>query len=854
MHRVVTAVLAMGLAAGVGLGTRSASAAPAAAGRAKFSDEAVERAIAKGIKYLLSRQKPDGSWQHFTGHVQHQESGPTALCVYALLESGVSVQNAKIVKALNWLVKHPSGMTYSVACRANAWLSANMQSRGKYAQYLSNDARILWNAATNGAYNYSAAPGSASKRYDNSNSQFGLLGVWAKEQWDGEVPTQYWQVVMRHWEQTQLGDGGWTYGGKHAKKGAAKGTMTAGGVASLFVCFDNLFAAKFVNCGRKMDYKPIERGLAWFDKNFARTVRDVTGQKQGYYYLYGIERVGLAAGYKYFGTQDWYKIGAMKLIANQRGNGSWLNTISGQVNQEPKPKPKPPAKDAKGKDAKGKNGAKKKQASVDPGTGPWEVFAAKKPAAKKPAAKAKRPESRPMDIINTCFSLLFLIRGRQPVLFNKLEFDSDWNNRPRDLASLTRWITKTFERTVNWQIVNLKVPVRELHDAPLLYISASKDPKFTKQQLAKLRRYVQEGGCLFSVTECGGKAFDDGIRKVYAKLFPEYELVPVGKDHPIYKAHFTLAGMPKISILSNGVRPLAVHTETDLSKAWQLRNTATQKYTFEAAANIYMYVTDYGSLRHRGTSHWPAKKPGSPKQTIEIVRLKNSGNCNPEPLAFERFALLMHNEAGITVKATSPRAIASLGKGDGKIAVMTGTGEFTLSSKEEQAIKSFVEGGGTLVVDAAGGPKFKEDANTQVGRMVGFSAAAERAIEDIFGAGSLRQMSMTSPVLGASGKSLADVKYRRRTRKRLGGNNGANLKTVLIGSRPGVIYSREDITAGLVGFESSTVDGYAPDSAFAVMRNIVLHAGGRKAAGGGAKPARPTRTERRDRRKADKAE
>ena len=43
--------------------------------------------------------------------------------------------------------------------------------------------------------------------------------------------------------------------------------------------------------------------------------------------------------------------------------------------------------------------------------------------------------------------------------------------------------------------------------------------------------------------------------------------------------------------------------------------------------------------------------------------------------------------------------------------------------------------------------------------------------------------------------------------------------------RVGVYYSREDLTAGLVGYNCHPVDGYQPESAYAIMRNIILLAG-----------------------------
>jgi len=367
-------------------------------------------------------------------------------------------------------------------------------------------------------------------------------------------------------------------------------------------------------------------------------------------------------------------------------------------------------------------------------------------------------------------------------------------------------------------------PVRELHEAPILYISAAKAPKFSTEELDKLREYVWQGGCLFSVTECTGTGFKKGIREVYAKLFPQYELVPAGPDHEIYNAHFKLRGKPTISILSNGVRPLAIHTDVDVSRDWQMQSTVMHKKSFQVAANVFMYVTDYGELRHRGTSHWPTGQPGG-GGGIKIVRLKHNGNCNPEPLAHTRFELMM----GGAVTVSKPTPIAQLASTDARIALMTGTGRFGLTKADKQAIKDFVTGGGTLVIDAAGGPRFRPDPKAGIDRISGFAAAAERMLEELFGRRSLRPLPATSPILAQVGK----VKCRRRTRKRLVGKPPA-LRVIMVDGRAAVFYSREDITAGLVGYDCATVDGYSPESAFAILRSIVLFASGQTPAGSGA--------------------
>ena len=713
---------------------------PGPAAAAGFSDDAVAGAIDRGVKFLFSKQQASGTWGP---HGNNYPVGPTAIAVYAILESGVSPQEPRIAKALLWLAKNNTDRTYGLGLRCNCWLVANRQTSDRYRPLLVRDASLLYRSTHRGAHNYPATGRPDTSRYDNSNTQFAVLGIWAADMNHVEVPMAYWRAAMEHWTGDQNSDGGWPYHkGKKGKgqQAGSRGTMTAGGLATLFICFDKLHAADFVRCNRTFDFKPISRGLDWLDRNYQR---DLASGRQLYYYLYGVERVGLASGYKYFGKTDWYKQGASILLRKQSANGSWGS------------------------------------------------------------------------IPNTAFAVLFLVRGRNAIVFNKLEFDGDWNNRPRDLAGLTRWMSITFERTVNWQIINLKVPVSEWHDAPILYISGSSVPKFTDEHLRKLRTFVDQGGAIFSVTECGGAAFRRSIREVYARLFPNYKLAPVSAGHDIYtrNVHFDLpGGRPKMEILSNGVRPLVIHTDVDLSLPWQLSRSVTQRWAYEAAVNAVRYITDnITTLRPRGTTHWPPAV-SSPKRQITLVRLKHEANCDPEPLAYERFSRLVARDANVTLKVVGPVAVGKLAEADAKIAAMTGTQKLELSASQIQALKAFVSGGGTLVVDAAGGS-------------AAFADSAREILERAFAPRRLRPLASSAKVFQLAGHQITKVKYRRRTRMRLAATHAPVLRGILLnGNRVGVYFSKEDLTAGLVGYSCYTIDGYAPDSAYEILRNIVLSA------------------------------
>ena len=422
----------------------------------------------------------------------------------------------------------------------------------------------------------------------------------------------------------------------------------------------------------------------------------------------------------------------------------------------------------------------------------------------------------------TAFGLLFLLRGRNAVAFNKLQFTGDWNNRPRDMANLTRWLSGTVEGTVNWQIINTSVPVAQWHDAPILYISGAKAPTFTDAEINSLRTFVHQGGTIFSVAECGGGAFTEKMYDVYGKLFPNYKVQNAPASHPLYTVHYNLRGRPRFKIVSNGVRPLVIHTTDDLSRAWQHNSTATKKHMFEAAANVYMFVTDkLSSVRRRGVTPWPAKTSAD-GQPVAMVKVKYKGNCDPVPLACQRFSRMMARAHRIAVKVTGPTAAADLAPAGAKLAVLTGTEAITLTAEEIKALKAFVDGGGTLLIDAAGG-----DTGTK-----GFAKSAEAMLAKMYPGQRTKKLRTSDALYKLPGMKIASVRWRRGTRVKMLGMKEPMIRGITVGDRHGVLLTTQDITAGLTGCQSYSVYGYHPgdeakgSSAFHLMRNIILYAHG----------------------------
>jgi hypothetical protein len=703
-----------------------------------FTDDDMARAIEEGVDFLWRQRQDDGSWGDYQVDKHTYRTGLTALVMYALLETGVSPQEERMAKSLEWLSKNREAdlMTYSIGLRANVWAAANQETDGKYIKELQEDVELLVRGTKNGWYSYEIDPEDPYDWGDNSNSQFAVLGAWAGKRNNLEIPSGYWLTIMNHWMSVQNHDGGWDYRGE----GNSYGPMTAGGVATLFVCFDSLFSDAFIRCNvsHEVEMRAINNGLKWLGREFYRSLERPYGNEDSYfyYYMYAIERAGLASGYKYFGKVDWFQAGTSRILKLQEDDGSWKNSNTSR----------------------------------------------------------------------TALALLFLQRGRHPILFNKLEFDADWNNRPRELANLTRWISEVFEGTVNWQIVTLESPVGDWHDAPILYLSASRPPKFTDADLAKLREYALQGGTILSITECRGRGFTNGMMQVYEKIFPEYKIETVPDDHPLRTIQFRPKKKADLKWITNGLRPLAIHCDDDLPLAWQQNHTTTQRDKFETAANIYLYCTNKGALRYRGVKLWPDPVSlDTPSRTIKVVRIKHKGHWNPEPLALQRFARLMAARHSAKIEILDPIEPQDLPNSQADMAVLTGMETLRLNSNQEAALKTYADNGGLLVIDAAAGEQ-------------AFYRSARDMLDKLYGPTAFTPLPVDAPIYTVPGMKIGKLNYRGEAAARHRGGVPA-LQGVMKDGKLQVVFSREDITAGLVGYECFGIDGYAPEDAFSIMRN-----------------------------------
>ena len=539
----------------------------------------------------------------------------------------------------------------------------------------------------------------------------------------------------------QLQTGEWNYNGTD-KRGYYG--MTIAGIASLFVTHEYLDApALGPETGREPFSPHLAYAMMWLEKgdNCLR-VSDPPLHYLGYN-LFGLERVGLASGFKYFGGHDWYRELAGKVVATQWPNGAWGREQEGE-------------------------GA----------------------------------------LIDTAYMVMFLARGRHPILMNKLRFDGYWNNRSRDVANLSRFASHELERQVNWQVVPIDRPWHDWTDSPVLFLASHQPPRsMTEEQYGKLRAFVDGGGLLFTHADGGSAKFNAFADELAKKLFPDQAMANLPAEHELYSLQYKMKTKPALKYVANGSRVLMVHSPTDLTTAWQVRN-GTKREMWELGINLFVYAAGKADLRNRLSSPYVAEPTNPVQHTMKVARVKHGAAWDPEPYAWQRMSRIMRRDVGWALE-TNPVDAKDLNAQATPIAHMTGTAALAVDDAQITAIKNFVESGGILFIDACGGSE-------------PFAQSVHALTAKAFPNAKLSAVPAEHPLLKGGAGGMTDLS-KPQLRPYAESKTGKTLRLEMLSAGKGhVVFSPLDVTTGLLGTNTWSILGYQPAYAQNLAKNLIL--------------------------------
>ena len=613
--------------------------------------------------------------------------------------------------------------------------------------------------------------------YDHSNSQFALLALREAESAGVEVKPSTWRLALDYWKRHQQSDGSWIYDDRYGPTGS----MACAGVASLVIASGQLASGDATIDGDQVTCCGQQEDTDEIMRGMQWLTERFTvqsnpgGESWYYYYMYGLERVGRLTGQRFIGSHDWYREGVEALLRQQ-----------------------------------------------DPTTGQW-------------IGRGIEQDST----IATSLALLFLSKGRRPVLISKLQRapDDDWNRHRHDILHLTRHVEGRWNQALTWQTIDGKrASVDDLLQTPVLYISGRDNLALTESQKNGLRSYLTSGGFLLADACCGGQGFDRDFRELMRELFPESRLRFLEPSHPIWFAEQPVpeAHIKPLYGLDTCCRTSVIYSPEDLSCDWELANPrvgrdypaavkARVRASLIMGSNILAYATNR-QLRDKldVVQHVPQRSSIDNPSALRIGKLQHGGGSNDAPVALSNLLSHLAKVTNLPVDIATPiysstdPAIHEL-----PILFLHGRRNFQWTNPQRDAIREFLERGGFLLADSiCGSAEFARSLRTELARIL-----PEQP---------MRPIPSDHPIFTAAfrGYTIRNVAVRRPV-QRVNATESLRVRQVdepptlegiTLDGRLIVVFSPLDISCALENHPSLECLGYERDDAVRIGVNAILYA------------------------------
>jgi hypothetical protein len=738
----------------------------------------VRKSLDQGIQFLRDQEKGRGNWEEVDQASVLMKGGWTSLAMLALLNAGVKTDDPVIQRGLKFLRTLEPSRTYVVSLQTMVFTEAG-QSEDRVRIQRNVDWLLNSMVRENGkcrGWSY----GDQQSRYpDNSNTQYALLGLHAGKVAGVKIERAQWEAIRDYYASTQR-NGGWVYNLYDPTWGPEVSiTMTTAGVCGL------LISGMELNEGREIlnaDGTATNCGVYQENQPVANGLRWIgdhfrlNTQYNVFYNIYGIERVGRLSGQRFLGRHDWYREGCEFLVRNQHGDGSW-HIANTRDN--------------------------------------WAV-------------------------ISTSFALLFLSKGRTPVLVSKLVHGpgEDWNNDHNDARNVVEYATREVFRRVPlaWQVFDashtdvakeedLLSLSRELLQSPIVYFNGHEAPRFTDVEEKLIKNYVEQGGFLLAEACCGRKAFDQGFRDLMKRLFPDNPLKKLSPEHPLWRAHaivrpdaFNLEG------IEYGCKTVVVYSPEDLSCQWEANkfDAGRGQQAFRLAGNIVAYATGMEPPKPRLTPAEMVVEDSDQARIrrgfLKVAQLRHEGDWQPAPNAMRNMMDHLRKGPRLDVDLeTRPIYANDPHLSDFRFLYMHGRGNFNFTPEGIQNLRMNLETGGLLFADACCGKK-------------AFDASFRELVAKLFPDKKLELIPVGDELYSKdiNGEAITSVRCRTEGPGEAGAAEFRQVPPHLEGiksqNRWVVIYSKYDVGCALEKHQTTDCLGHDHESALKVAGAAVLYA------------------------------
>ena len=736
----------------------------------------VNAAIERGIRYLKQNQRDGGNWERGAQIAgMGNTGGPTCLAVLAMLNAGLKPDDPSVRDALKYIrALQPAG-TYTVGLQTMVFAELNQPQDKPLIQR--NVDWLIATAIHDGrqlhGWGYSKGLG-----HDNSNTQYALLGLHAGKQAGAKIPPGFWEMIRNYYVLSQIkaigGSGAWGY---VENDRSPRLTMTLAGLCGLYIA-----SSELKNGRQKLDMKTGVAGRCgiYEEDDAINAALQWLSQRGNFTF-----QVGNFNYYCIYGIERTGRLSGRRFLADR----DWYREGCEHLLR------------------------------IQEVDGSWSGHG-----------------NDAWVSVSTSFALLFLTKGRTPILISKLAWGQrdEWNNKHHDIKNVVDFASRELfkKMPLAWQVHDgrriqqdqVLIEVADLLQSPIVYLNGHEAPALTGIQKEILKRYVQEGGFIFAEACCGRKEFADGFRDLMKELF-EKDMTNVPADHALYKAFAPVdPNLFPLQRLDLGCKTVVVLSTKPLAGWWeenlydQKEATGNGMLAFRLAGNIVAYATGMEPPKQRGIRVQLVDDKIDvklPRGYLKVAQIRHEGDWQPAPAAMRNLMAHLRQEARLDLALTTdPVSITDQKMFQYRFFYIHGRKHFVYGDTDLKNLRANLKSGGLLLGDACCGSKE-------------FDAAFREMAAKLFPDAKLEPIPLNDELYSQwlNGEEIRSVKCR------LPRENGSpelrsippTLEGIKINNRWVVIYSKYDLGCALEKHPSSDCIGHDHESALRLAGAAVLY-------------------------------
>ncbi len=448
------------------------------------------------------------------------------------------------------------------------------------------------------------------------------------------------------------------------------------------------------------------------------------------------------------------------------------------------------------------------------------------PATPLRRTEKKRPPAPPVLIAKIQFSEIREIEKDG----KKIRYH-DWNKDPGDVAMLTRLVQQTLGVNYTRKQGPLHAFSPDPAQFPIFYYTGSEDFQLAEQEVAALRKFLQNGGTVWGDTCFGDPDFFQAFTREMNRVLPGRQWRRLPEDHPLFHCYYNIdevtyteavpdaagkTGKPVFFGLDFGDRTAVVLSRYDLSCGWDGHarkgaHSVNPRDARRLGVNMVAYaLATFPLAQYQSTAKIYYEAEERARGDFVFAQAKLSDNWDVQPNAIANLLKFVTANTSAEVKFQRRAAdLVSQELQEYPFLYMTGRHDFELSEAQIQALRRYLTSGGFLL------------ASPSCGRRE-FDRAFRREIARTLIDHELEKLPADHPVYSILSR-VDSVSYTAYVES-LGDDPPAlPLEGIQLGGTTAVIYSPYGIGGGWRGFDHPFGTDIAHADAVRLGVNIALY-------------------------------